>query len=94
MCYNGSVKNCMQNLFCKAAPANARAVLLWGCSRVQNKKEKNMKKEITFEELKKSAEPIAELLRAKGHPHMTVIVTENYVRIVEDLIGTPFQQED
>lgn len=53
-----------------------------------------MKKEITFEELKKSAEPIAELLRAKGHPHMTVIVTENYVRIVEDLIGTPFQQED
>lgn len=51
-------------------------------------------KKITLEELKTAAEPLVELLREKGHPHMTVVVTGRSIKLVEDIAGTPMPYED
>lgn len=63
------------------------------------KNEKENKKvtserEITFEELKSAAQPLVELLRKKGHPHMTVLVTDWNIELVEALKGIPMPYED
>lgn len=46
-------------------------------------------KKITFEELKTAAEAVVNLLREKGDPHMTVVVTGRSIKLVEDIAGTP-----
>ena len=51
-------------------------------------------KKIALEELKKAAEPLIELLRKKGHPHMTVIVTDWSIDLYEGVIGVPMVYED
>lgn len=51
-------------------------------------------KKITLDELKKAAEPLVELLRKKGHPHMTVIVTGRWIKLVEDITGIPMPYDD
>lgn len=61
--------------------------------------EKEIKKmtsrtEITFEELQEAASPLVELLRKKGHPHMTVLVTDWNIELVEALKGIPMPYED
>lgn len=50
--------------------------------------------EITFEELQEAASPLVELLRKKGHPHMTVLVTDWNIELVEALKGIPMPYED
>jgi len=52
------------------------------------------KEKITFDELKKTAEPLIELLRKKGHPHMTVLVTDWSIELVEALMGVPMPYKD
>lgn len=52
------------------------------------------KEKITFEELQKAAEPLIELLRKKGHPHMTVLVTDWSVELVEAIMGMPLPYDD
>ncbi len=49
---------------------------------------------VSIEELKKAAEPLVELLRKKGHPHMSAIVTERSVVVTEDLMGVPLEFDD
>lgn len=61
--------------------------------------EKEIKKmtsrtEITFDELQEAASPLVELLRKKGHPHMTVLVTDRNIELVEALKGIPMPYED
>lgn len=61
--------------------------------------EKEIKKvislsEITYEELKGAAQPLVELLRKKGHPHMTVLVTDWNIELVEALKGVPMPYDD
>ena len=53
-----------------------------------------MEEKITFEELKEAATPLVELLRKKGHPHMTCIVQDDHVELTEGLLGIPFEYED
>lgn len=53
-----------------------------------------MKAEITFEELKEAAIPLVKLLREKGHPHMTVVVKDDRVELVEGVKGCPLEYED
>lgn len=49
---------------------------------------------ITFEELQIAARPLAELLRKKGHPHMTAIVSDDHAEITEGIVCVPFPYED
>lgn len=49
---------------------------------------------ITFEELQTAAQPLVELLRTKGHPHMTAIVSDDHAEITEGRVGVPFPYED
>lgn len=56
--------------------------------------EKQDKPQISFEELKKAAEPLVELLRKKGQPHMSAIVMGRSVVVTEDLMGVPLDYED
>lgn len=57
-------------------------------------KNKTSRTEITFDELQEAATPLVELLRKKGHPHMTVLVTDWNVELVEALKGIPIPYED
>nr|DAN97950.1 MAG TPA: hypothetical protein [Caudoviricetes sp.] len=57
-------------------------------------KNKTSRTEITFDELQEAATPLVELLRKKGHPHMTVLVTDWNVELVEALKGIPMPYED
>ncbi len=50
--------------------------------------------QITFKELREAAKPLVEILRKKGHPHMTVLVTDRTAIVVEDKVGVPFPYED
>lgn len=56
--------------------------------------EKQDQIQISFEELKKAAEPLVELLRKKGHPHMSIVVTGRSIVVTEDLMGVPLDYED
>lgn len=51
-------------------------------------------KKITLEELKKASEAVVQLLREKGNPHMTVVVTGRSIKLVEDISGIPMPYED
>ena len=53
-----------------------------------------MENRITKEELEQAARPLAELLRTKGHPHMTAIVSDDHAEITEGRVGVPFPYED
>ena len=53
-----------------------------------------LRTKITLEELQEAATPLVELLRKKGHPHMTVLVTDWNVELVEALRGIPMPYED
>lgn len=53
-----------------------------------------MENRITKEELEQAARPLAELLRKKGHPHMTAIVSDDHAEITEGRVGVPFPYED
>ena len=47
--------------------------------------------QITFEELEQAAEPLKELLRNKGHPHLVVVVSDERVDLMEGIKGRPFE---
>lgn len=47
-----------------------------------------------YDELQEAASPLVELLRKKGHPHMTVLVTDRNIELVEALKGIPMPYED
>lgn len=47
-----------------------------------------------FEELKEVTKAAVEFLRKKGHPHMTIIVTDRSVKITEDIMGVPLDYDD
>ncbi len=49
---------------------------------------------IPFEEVEKAAKPLVELLREKGHPHMTALVTGRGVEITETVVGVPMPYDD
>ena len=49
---------------------------------------------ITFKELEKAAAPLINLLRKKGHSHMSAYVTVRNVVITEDIMGVPLNYED
>ena len=50
--------------------------------------------EITFDELKSAIESVVDLLCKKGHPHLSVVITQREVRVVEDKIGMPLPYDD
>lgn len=47
--------------------------------------------QIFFDELKQAAEPLKELLRNKGNPHLLVVVSDERVDLMEDIMGIPFE---
>lgn len=53
-----------------------------------------MENRITKEELEQAAQPLVELLRTKGHPHMTAIVSVDHAEIAEGIACVPFPYED
>lgn len=53
-----------------------------------------MNEGITIEELKEAAKPLVELLREKGHPLLTVLVTSRSVNLVEAFKGAPLEYDD
>ena len=53
-----------------------------------------MENRITKEELEQAAQPLAELLRKKGHPHMTAIVSDDHAEISEGIVCVRFPYED
>lgn len=56
--------------------------------------EKQDQNRISFEELKQAAMPLVELLRKKGHPHMSIVVTGRNIVVKEDLMGVPLEFDD
>ena len=46
------------------------------------------------EEIKKRAKPLIDLLVEKGHPHMSIIVNENHIKVVEDVVSIPIKEND
>lgn len=56
--------------------------------------EKQTQDQISFKELEEAATPLVELLRKKGHPHMTALVTDRSVVLTEDIMGVPLDYED
>lgn len=50
--------------------------------------------DIAFAELEKAAEPLVELLRKKGTPMLTVIVTSRSVDVEQSVMGVPFPYDD
>ncbi len=56
--------------------------------------DKKASEKISLEELKEAAKPLVELLREKGHPHMSAIVTGRSVVLTEDIMGVPLDYED
>lgn len=59
------------------------------------KEEQNSKDgEITADELRKASEPLVELLRKKGHPHMLALVTDRAAEIAETTLGLPLPYDD
>ena len=49
---------------------------------------------VEFDELQKAAEPVVDLLKKKGHPHMKVIIEQDHVELVEGLLGIPVKEEN
>ena len=49
---------------------------------------------ITFEELSEAVEKAVDLLRKKGHPHLSIVITQREVKVVEDKIGMPLDYDD
>lgn len=49
---------------------------------------------IEFEELQEATQKVVELLRAKGHPHMMVIIQQDRVELTEGIMGVPVSCED
>lgn len=50
--------------------------------------------ECSSEELKKRAKPLIDLLIEKGHPHMSIIVNEKHIKVVEDVVYIPIKEND
>lgn len=61
---------------------------------MKNEERNNKDGEITAEEIRKASEPLVELLRKKGHSHMTAVVTDRSVVITEDRLGVPLHYDD
>lgn len=49
---------------------------------------------VSYEELKELTKPLVDLLVEKGHPNMTIVVNENYIKIVEDVVSTPLNDNE
>ncbi len=62
--------------------------------REPDEKNELVEQKITFEEIAKAVEQVVSLLRKKGHPHMTVIITDRSVKITEDIMGMPLNYKD
>lgn len=50
-------------------------------------------KDVAFEELEKVSKPLIQLLKEKGHPHMSIVVSDSNIRIVEDVICVPIKEK-
>lgn len=49
---------------------------------------------IEFGELQEATKKVVELLKAKGHPHMTVIIQQDRVELMEGIVGVPIPYEN
>ena len=47
-----------------------------------------------FKALEQTAMPLVEYLRKHGNPHTTAVVTQNGVKLTQDLIGIPLDYDD
>ena len=65
---------------------NAREVI-----KTDNEKNRPM---FDADEVKEASAPLSELLKKKGCPHITAIVSASFVKIVSDEIGIPLTNED
>lgn len=43
-----------------------------------------------YEELKRLAQPLVDYLRKYHHPHTAIIITDDWVDVLESLVGIPF----
>lgn len=47
-----------------------------------------------IDELKRLANPLVKFLRKNCHPHTTIVITDEWVVVTEDVIGIRFPIED
>ena len=47
-----------------------------------------------IENLEKLCKPVADYLKEHYDPHCTVIIAEDYIKLVEDIIGIPVRSDD
>ena len=49
---------------------------------------------ISFEELKEATKDIVKLIQEKGHPHMTIIIQQDHVELLEGSVCIPLEIKD
>lgn len=47
-----------------------------------------------MEEIKELCEQISKYLQEKQDPHTTIIITDNYIKMVRDEVGIPVELEE
>ncbi len=45
-------------------------------------------------EIAEMSQPLVRWLRENGHPHMSIVVTQTMVEVVEDVMGVPVDGEE
>ena len=53
-----------------------------------------MEERFQSEELKRRAKPLIDLLIEEGHPYISIVVNENYIKVVEDTATVYVQEND
>lgn len=48
----------------------------------------------TWQQIVDLAEIITKKLKEDGNPHQTIVITQNYIKLVEDEKGTPLPQPE
>ena len=51
-------------------------------------------KDVPHDELKEAVQSLHQLLCKRGNPHTTIIVTQAFVKVVQDEIGVPLSVPD
>jgi len=54
----------------------------------------NFKNGVTHGELQKAAQPLHQMLCTYGNPHTTIIIAQDFVRVVQDELGAPLRVPD
>ena len=60
----------------------------------EDKHRQNFREDMTHEELKKVAQPLHQMLCKYGDPHTTIMITQDFVKVMQDETGVPLPVPD